>query len=153
MNSLLILLGLFTVGYGLQCPKCNTYDFSDVSGLSEEVKAAIEQTSTGADCDTPEMVTCEGSDMECATVTMKVSYVISSIDMKIENVSLLQKECMPRLATCSDMQDGFDYFNQIMDGSMVMKLEECDIQSGSVSHAVSFSLTLAAALPLLALLL
>ena len=46
--------------------------------------------------------------------------------MKIENVSLLQKECMPRLATCSDMQDGFDYFNQIMDGSMVMKLEECE---------------------------
>jgi len=30
------------------------------------------------------------------------------------------------LATCSDMQDGFDYFNQIMDGSMVMKLEECE---------------------------
>ena len=46
MNSLLILLGLFTVGYGLQCPKCITYDFSDVSGLSEEMKAAIEQTST-----------------------------------------------------------------------------------------------------------
>ena len=47
MNSLLILLGLFTVGYGLQCPKCVTYDFSDVSGVSEEIKDAIRQSSTG----------------------------------------------------------------------------------------------------------
>jgi len=162
MNSLLILLGLFTVGYGLQCPKCITTDFSDVSGVSEEIKALI-GSSTGAECDTPEMITCDGSDMECATITLKVSYVMSSIDTIIENVSHLQKECMPRWATCSDMQDGFDYVNQMMDASVFIKLDECDIQSesgsepgsesGPGSHTVSFPLTLAAALPLLALLL
>ena len=47
MNSLLILLGLFTVGYGLQCPKCLAYDFSDVSGVSEEIKAVIESPTEG----------------------------------------------------------------------------------------------------------
>jgi len=47
MNSLLILLGLFTVGYGLQCPKCITTDFSDVSGVSEEIKALIGSSTGG----------------------------------------------------------------------------------------------------------
>ena len=51
---------------------------------------------------------------------------MSSIDVNIENVSHLQKECMPRWATCSDMQDGFDYVNQMMDASVFIKLDECE---------------------------
>jgi len=49
---------------------------------------------------------------------------MSSIDTIIENVSHLQKECFPRWATCSDVQDGLDYMNLF--ASVFMKLEECE---------------------------
>ncbi|XP_063688568.1 uncharacterized protein LOC134821750 [Bolinopsis microptera] len=166
MNSLLLLLALFTIGYGFQCPKCVTNDYSNVSGFSEEMKTLIESTqaASGADCDAPEMATCEDNDMECVTLSTKVSYEVSSENVEMENVSHLQKECVARSATCSDMQTGFDYVNQMLEGAMVMKLQYCNIQfepnnrytnteSDTESHAVSFSFSLAAALPLLALLL
>ena len=52
----------------------------------------------------------------------------------------LQKECMPRWATCSDIQNVFDYVNQIMDGSvfnLFMKLEECEFSITNNSLNVS----------------